>query len=269
MCFSVMAERDLKKLQKEFGAEIDIDAFTLFDERSQRDPKRFPPIRDQIWPKDYGVVLHKVGESLQLSPMRYGIYEPVGTPAHKAAAYNARKNSLGIDYWSEAFGINHGLMIVTGRFWESVVVKDLIRAGVVQLDEINARFEREAEKRKLRVLGKGKKYAPTKTEKEPILERSIKIEFEALDNARLLAPVVFSRRILDDRREDLGCAIVTDVPHQDIRAAGHDRTPIFLMEKSAMHWLNPQNYEVSSLRHLLTQRPNLSFTHRLPMLNGA
>lgn len=258
-----MAERDLKKLQKEFGAEIDIDAFTLFDERSQRDPKRFPPIRDQIWPKDYGVVLHKVGESLQLSPMRYGIYEPVGTPAHKAAAYNARKGSLGIDYWSEAFGINHGLMIVTGRFWESVVVKDLLNAGVVQLDEIKARFDKATEERKLRVLAKGKKYAPTKTEKEPILERSIKIEFEALDNARLLAPVVFSRRILDDRREDLGCAIVTDEPHQDVRAAGHDRTPVFLTEKVAQNWMNPQVYQSDSLRRFLTQKPTLTFVHRL------
>jgi len=143
-----------------------------------------------------------------------------------------------------------------------VAVKDLIRAGVVSLDKVKARFSEQAEERRRKVLAAGKKYRPTKTEEKEALQRNIIIEFRAESSQNFMVPVIFNQDPAG-RSPYKGFALVTDTPPPEVRAAGHDRCPVILSKEAMTHWLEPGGLSFQQLDEILGQKLSFVFQHCL------
>ncbi len=264
MCFSALVKRDMKKFGLEFGAQWIREDLERFENRSSLSPKLFPPMKDRIFQGSYAPVLRTmVSGEIGVSPMRYGVYQPSFIKDPKIAkAFNARRDNLTAPYWSEAFQRNHGFVLLDG-FYEWVSVNDLLKAGVVRLQEIREQFERETEERKQRIIDAGKKYSMTPTERKDPHFRKIIIKFEPKDQATLYVPVVFTSRILEDGFVDFGFAIVTDDPQREVLAAGHDRSPSFITKEAVVDWNEIKGKSLSDFQDILDQKPQKYFDHAL------
>lgn len=264
MCFSALIKRDMKYFESEFGATWVRESIERFETRSANDPKRFSPLKDRIFQGSYAPVLHlDYSGNLGISPMRYGTYEPsfITNPKLKRA-FNARRDNLESPYWTNAYRIHHGFVVLNG-FYEWVPVKKLITAGVVSMPQVKAQFEKEIADRKERVLAQGKKYALTKTEKiEPIF-RDITIQFKPSDHSDLFVPVIFTERILEDGMVDQGFAIVTDDPQHEVLTTGHDRSPCFVVKSALQEWIDTQPRIYGDFPQILDRKPSKYFEHQL------
>ncbi len=263
MCYSGIFEREMEKYIDLFGAEEAEQVWELFDLRKKRDPKTFKD-EPRTYPKYYAPVAHlnASGHSV-VSPMRYSAYPPpfVDSARHYTS-YNARRDNLTSPFWSEAFGVHHGFVIMK-TFFESVKVGDLIGAGVVSLEDAQAVFARSKAKREEKIIATGKKYKATATELKPPLERSIEIAFTPVQPGLLLVPIIYSYSTLDDGRADAGFAIVTDPATTEIQAAGHDRRPIILDAKNIEEWIHCSGKSFRTLDEILGRGPPILFQHRL------
>lgn len=255
MCFSAL----VKRASKELGAlEVRTD-FELHDERTRRDPKVYPPIAARIFPDSFTSIAYNFAGKRVASPARYNVHPP-WPGAERLTRYNARRNNLHAPYWAEAFGRNHGILIIEG-FYEWVAVADLLRAGVVGINDIRQEFEKQTEARRQRVLASGRKYAPTKTELTDARFRRIIIEFRAQHD--LLVPVIFTQRQAPDGGVERGFAIVTDDPPEEVAGAGHDRCPVPLAKAAVDEWLTPEGKTQAELVELLGMRDAVTFQHVL------
>ncbi len=264
MCYSAMIKRQLKAQGLDLNTHWIREDLDLFELRSKTDPKGFPPMKDRIFQGSYAPVYHLNKEGkLGASPMRYGVYQPAFIKDPRIAkAFNARRDNLQASYWSEAFQLHHGFVLLDS-FFEWVDSSDLIQAGRVGVEEIRAHFEKEKTERKLRILAAGKKYAETPTEKKSALERKIIIQFRPEDDEELFVPVLYTEKILADGSLDRGFAIITDDPQHEVLAAGHDRSPAFLTRSAVTDWIDLRNKTYRDFMALLDQKPQKFFEHRL------
>ncbi len=243
------------------------DQTDIYERASAEDPKRFPALRERVFPGAYGPVIHhSSGNALLSELMRYGAYPPDNIPnPQKYTTFNARRDNLTSPFWSVGFLKHHGFVVLEA-FYEWVAVKDLLQAGVVTLAQVKAEFEKQAEERKARILAAGKKYKPTPTElKDPRL-RQIVIEFKPNDGKPLLVPTIFSYSEDGegfDGGADSGFAIITDVPTPEIENAGHDRCPVILEMHEIEQWLNPRSMAPEDFLELLKNRKQPIFEHKL------
>lgn len=265
MCYSALVKR---WTDKSSGLSIIVrDQSDLYEKAAAEDPKKFPPLRERIYPGSYGpVVHHGSGDKLLSELMRYGAYPPHNIPNPKRyTSFNARRDNLTSPFWSVGFMKHHGFVVLEA-FYEWVAVKDLLKAGVVTLPQVKAEFEKQAEERKARILVAGKKYKPTPTElKDPRL-RQIVIEFKPDDGKPLLVPTIFSYSEEGegfDGGRDVGFAMITDVPTPEIENAGHDRCPVILEMHEIEQWLNPRSMKSDDFLELLNNRKKPLFAHRL------
>ena len=263
MCYSALVKRDLDYLHKNYGAIVirqDLDEFTS---TSQSDPKHFPPLHSRIYPGHYAPVIvpDQVHNRVQLQ--RYGAYpHPNITNPGRYTTYNARRDNLTSKFWSDAFMQHHGFIVLNG-FFEWVEVKDLLKAGVVTLPQVEAEFTRQTEERKAKILIAGKPYRPTATELKPTHLRKIIIQFKPEDGSDLIVPVIFSPSGQLSAFAN-GFAIITDEPPGEIRSAGHDRCPIILRQDALSIWLHPEHRTVKEMDAVLMQRNRVTFKHQLP-----
>jgi putative SOS response-associated peptidase YedK len=266
MCYSALVKRSLKHLEDSFGAiEVRTD-FSLYERNHQRDPKRFPPFEDRIFPGYYAPVVYEREGGRVISPMRYGAYPPPSVKNQNAyTTFNARRDNLTSNFWSMAFMRHHGVVVLEA-FYEWVAVADLLKAKVVTLKDVTAEFERQKEERKAKILAAGKTYKPTATEmKDPML-RQIVIEFRPEDGSELYAPTIFSYADVGEegaRQMDAGFAIVTDDPPAEVVAAGHDRCPVILGADAVSDWLKIAGKNAKAFETILTQRRRTKFTHKV------
>ncbi len=265
MCYSAMIRRDLHSMDWKFGHHWVRESFPEYELRHSSDPKLFPKLGDRIFPGSYASVVHEnFAGLLTVEPMRYSAYPPSFIPAqNKYTTFNARRDNLQSDFWSEAFRHHHGFIVLT-EFFEWVAVADLLQAGVVTVDDVQKEFAKQAEERRSKVTAAGKVYRKTPTEAKDPRFRKIIISFQA-DQARpLLVPTIYSSRVLDDGSKDFGFAIVTDDPPPEILLAGHDRCPVFLEEDALAQWLHPKGKSAKELLEILQAKPPVTFNHRLP-----
>lgn len=264
MCYSALIKRDVDGLGRRFVAiavRTQIDEYAV---RSSTDPKRFPPLDDRIFPGHYAPVIFERDGARVIEVMRYGAYPPenIFNPK-KYTSFNARRDNLTSSFWSNAFLRHHGFIVLQG-FYEWVAVKDLLKAGVVTLDDVKAEFARQSEERKAKILVQGKKYKPTPTELKDPLDRQIIIEFKPTADADLLVPVIFSEKKLDSGEVDKGFAIVTDEPLPDILEAGHDRSPVILNEESIAAWIGVgSGSRAAAMDAILASATLPTFHHKL------
>lgn len=273
MCYSALVEADIKKLTQRFGAVLKTEDFQNLDELHKINAKKFRTVSERIYPEtSYTPVLHLENSKLVISPMRYGLYlssqaEVIAKSiAEKTKArpttYNARRDNLNSPYWQNAFMQHHGFIQIK-KFNEWVLVSHLLKAGVVSLDEVKDFFADKTEKRKQEILAKGKKYKATATEQKDPRFRQIEIIFSPETEQELLVPIIFSEKALEEGFCDKGFAIVTDEPLLEVAAAGHDRSPVFLLEADMKDWLCPMKKTTMQINKVLEKSSKIKFTHNL------
>lgn len=264
MCYSALVKRDLDYLHKNFGAIVIRQDIADYSSASMADPKHFPPLHSRIYPGHYAPVIIAEKDQKLAQLQRYGAYPHQSiTNPERYTTYNARRDNLTSRFWSNAFMKYHGFIVLSG-FFEWVEVRDLLKAGVVTLQQIQAEFARQTEERKAKILLAGKPYKPTPTELKPSHLRKIIIQFNPDDGSDLIVPVIFSSSGQQYRFAN-GFAIVTDEPPSEIRAAGHDRCPIILQPDALSVWLHPEHRTTKELDAVLAQRQRTTFKHQLPV----
>jgi putative SOS response-associated peptidase YedK len=266
MCYSALVEKDLDYLEKHFGAIAVRESFDWYTKSSLANPKKFHPITGRVYPGSYAPVMyHDTNGELLIKPMRYGAYPPPSIKnAAKYTTFNARRDNLTSDFWSGAFMKHHGYVVLEA-FFEWVAVKDLLKAGVVKLPDVEKEFAKQAKEREAKIKAAGKKYKPTPTELKPARDRQIIIQFTPANAQKLLAPVIFSTKKLDDGYLDAGFALITDEPNPEVRAAGHDRSPIILESSAINDWLHFQGKTAKQMDQLLADKQMITFGHMLPL----
>jgi putative SOS response-associated peptidase YedK len=159
---------------------------------------------------------------------------------------------------------HHGFVIIKA-FFEWVAVRDLIKAGTVSIDEVEAGFQRQQVERKAKILAAGKTYKPTPTELKKTVDRQTIIQFAPEDDGDLIVPVIFSRDPIRSTAElfNGGFAIITDMPPPEIQRAGHDRCPVIFDIGAEMEWMNVRNKTAHDLEMILGQRRRTTFKHQL------
>ncbi|MGE0174572.1 MAG: SOS response-associated peptidase family protein [Oligoflexales bacterium] len=263
MCYSALVKRDLDYLGRKYGAIVIRDQIEDYHRAAAENPKRFPPLDDRIFPGHYAPVIYERDGKRVLELMRYGAYPKSSVVDPKSyTTFNARRDNLTSSFWDEAFMKRHGFVVLDG-FYEWVKVQDLLKAGVVAIEEVRSEFQRQADERKAKIIEAGKKYKPTPTELKDPRFRQIIIEFKPMDGRELLVPAIFSATVLENGRQDKGFAVVTDEPPPEVRAAGHDRCPMILEAEAVAQWLGSDKRTPKQWDEVLARGARVTFKHKL------
>ncbi len=254
MCYSALIERDLSRLPGSLRVKVREQIY---------DYQAFPDQVLRIFPGSAAPVFCRAGDDFIIEPMRYGAHAPayVSNP-NIYTTFNARRDNLDSNFWEDAFLVGHGFVALRG-FFEWVQVRDLLAAGVVNIEQVTEEFQRQSAERRKKIEDEGKKYKPTKTELTDPRFRKIVICFKPQDEEDLLVPVIFNHRKNADGTLSKAFAIITDDPPPEIQAAGHDRCPLTLTEHSITAWLAYKGKDSTAAKEILSQGKRLSFTHSL------
>lgn len=264
MCYSAL----IKKHMKQFGlSRFDQEFLDAWNAHEQIDETKVNPFSNKpfkshsadgrFFPQYITQIAFMENGKLSVGKAVYSVWLPEGMDPYKYTSYNVRKDNITSRFWAECFGVHHGFIVLSG-FSEWVEVKDLLRANLVTLNEVVARFDAMISTRKERVLASGKKYSLTKVEKSDPHFRKIIIDFELPDEEPIFVPVIFNIR-----NGIRGFAMVTDDPLPEVEEAGHDRTPIMLTPEAINEWVRPEGKSVSDLLSILERRANLHFRHKI------
>lgn len=254
MCFSALIRAKLEELEQESGAKAVTTLWARLYESGRTDPGKIKFVagsEGRLFPGVLAPVIWQNQGRLLIEPMKYSAWAPTHLKSRNLTSYNARRDNLTSPFWASAFCKGHG-MIIMKAFYEWVEVRDLLKAGVVRLKDIESEFERQTELRHEKIKAAGKPYKKTKTETKHPLERKIVIEFRPDQDAGMLVPVVFNTDP-DGKRPYKGFAIITDDPPDEVAAAGHDRCPIILNKTSIQKWLHPEAISEQHLLEILKQ----------------
>lgn len=270
MCYSAMVHSELDYLGASFNARIDEPEWQVYAALAKQDPKLFPALADRIYPGHYApIILQDESLKNRVALARYGVFPKASIKNPKAySTFNARRDNLMSPFWDHAFRKQHGVVVLKS-FFEWVSVRDLLSAGVVKLQDVEAEFAKQARARQAKILAQGKKYQKTATERLAAEERQIIIEFRAEANQPLFVPVIYAPTTKvaglpgDKTFTNGGFAIITDEPTDDIRAAGHDRCPIILEPEALAGWLDCGQRSTDDLLEILGKPRQLRFRHRL------
>jgi len=268
-----MVENDLAKLAKGFGAQPLKSAFDRLLKLNKKDAIKYRKIEDttRIFPpsqKKYyfaPIIVWRSGQR-KIIPMRYEAVPAKGLYVDKGwDFFNARRNKLqSSKYWKDMFKKHHGI-VVLNRFFEWVKVSNLINAGIVTLDEVKVQFQKQADGRKKRWFkaGKAKLWKPTATEQKDPMRRQIEINFEPSDHGYIISPVIFSETPNLDGGTLHAFSLITDEPQPEVRAAGHDRSPISLDAEAIDDWIQPEGQSAQQLDAILDRQHKVMYGHGL------
>lgn len=223
MCFSVMIEQDLSKLQKLYQAEINEQAFEYFYERTQSHPDTYklPQEEGRVYAKSWAPIITFTRGRREIRPMRYQLLpsfcpEPkytrinpkTGRDVEIKSTYNARLDSLQkAKAWQKPFMKFHGIVPVTS-FYEWV-------------------------------------------DKEGV---AAQIEFKDPKQPHLNIPCLYDNWYSSDRSLILQTfAIITTDPTPEVLAFGHDRCPVNLNSDQLSDWLDPSSQTMDDIYRLLQQ----------------
>lgn len=265
MCYSALIRQDVRNIAKEFGADIASPLLEFVYESEHHNPYKikWPGSDGRIYPNYHAPVvsLNELG-GCELRAMRYSAFPPAyvsDDSARKLSTFNARRDSLHKRFWSDSVLERRGVLVIKA-FYEWVSVRNLIQAGVINLDDIKAEFERQSLLRKQSIEKSGKKYKPTPTELKNPLDREVVISFNVKDGHDLVVPVIYSQ---NPEKSDWGFAIITDEPTPEIRAAGHDRMPVVLEVEQSSIWLSQEKRTLDAWVKFLEMKEKLIFCHQL------
>ncbi|MEB2187738.1 SOS response-associated peptidase family protein [Xanthomonas campestris pv. campestris] len=229
----VGAERALQtKVTKK--AQNDVRVATNKIERARAklsDLKRLEPLpRDaRVFPGVYAPVIVMEGGQRVIKPMRYQCRlcgKPANYDVRFPGTYNARRDNLE-GFWGQAFGRNHGVIIVDA-FYENV-----------------ARHAMEG-----RALGAGEQ------------EENVVLEFRPQPAQEMVIACLWSEWDGPEGRL-LSFAAITDDPPAEVAAAGHDRCIVQIKPENIDAWLNPDPANLAASYAVLDERPRPYYEHQL------
>lgn len=205
MCYSVLIEDNLEKLEDIFHAKADMAAFERYDHMVEMNSKKYKRIPDnpRVYPLYFApIVVNDKGQK-KIIPMRYRL-RPNGSREevpNKYNVFNARLDSLqSRKTWKNIFTKNHGALCMKG-FYEWV----------------------EDENKKKKVI----KFAAS--DESNIISPVLYDIWVAEDRTEAFASF----------------AIITTEPTKEILEAGHDRSPINIPSHQLDAWLEANNSEKS------------------------
>jgi putative SOS response-associated peptidase YedK len=196
------------------------------------DVRRTTPIEedDRIFPLSYAPVIARIDGKLQIVPMRYTC-RLAGRPASYdtgfPGTYIARRDSLD-GFWSDVFGRNHAIMIISG-FFENVP---------------RHLYERRA-------LRPGER--PT----------NVVLQFNPRPAIEMYVACVWDHWTAPGARELWSFAAVSDDPPAEIAATGHQRSVIPLKQANLAEWLSPRGVSRERLQAVLSDREAPYYEHRI------
>lgn len=249
MCYSALVKQDLKHLRMTFGP---------IEVRYQNDFYRGDV---RLFPKSKigGPVLTMNDSKFIVDSMRFSTFMRSENQKFKNyKTYNARIDNLKSWFWQNAFMVKHGLISIT-KFYEWVMVEDLIKAKVVKLSQVEKNFAMELEAKKEKADNLGKVFKPSKVDLTPAIDRKISIEFAPKEDMEMLAPTIISQ----NEAGEFGFAIVTNDPPFEVARAGHDRCPIFLTREAAKKWLSPHGKTKDEMIEVLSDIIAPVFQHQI------
>jgi putative SOS response-associated peptidase YedK len=188
------------------------------------------PEDSRIFPFWYAPLLTMEGDEFVLAPMRYHCRphdKPASYDRRYPGLYNARRDNLE-DFWKDAFGRQHAVLIVSG-FFENVARHDYERRGL-----------RPGEKKENLVL-----------------------QFNPQPAADMYVACLWDRWQSRGQPDLYSFAVITDDPPPEIAATGHDRCPIPLQVDNVAAWLRPQSQTKETLYRLLDDRERFHYEHQL------
>jgi len=149
----------------------------------------------------------------------------------RSGCYNARLDSLGtVPFWRDCVGKRHGVMVIK-KFYENVPTVEYLKKN---------------------------KLSATEKAKENIV-----VCFEPADGEYLFIPTLWD--VWKKRGESplYSAAAITDEPFPEVARAGHQRTPIPLLESAVDSWLESTAPLKELRENILSQRASPTFGYRV------
>jgi putative SOS response-associated peptidase YedK len=222
MCFSAMRAK-ITGEQVYKTEYLQINKIQIRD-FSGLDPNKIPGEDGRFYPKWWTQVLRSQKGQLEFVPMRYQLL-PHFCKENKYTHINPKTNRK-----KEIPTFNARIDGLDNRLaWKNIFGKT---HGVIALE---AFYEWVSDRGKPRL-----------------------IQFKPKEDKYLWAACLWDRWTGKEQTLE-SFAIVTDLPHPDVLAKGHDRTPVFLEEKVLEYWLNPKNESKDELYEILQQQKQLRF----------
>lgn len=263
MCYSAMIQQDVSFLESKLNAVVSKSDWLEYENLRQDPEDPLPKLQERIFPGYYGPVASMTQSGAVINLMKYSVDPPdFISDGKRYTVYNARRDNLHSPFWGDCYQRRHGIVVMK-EFYEWVVVRDLIKAGKVSLEEVKQLFEEQKKARKARLSAANRPYKPTRAELTEATFRKVVISFRADSQSELLVPVIFSQVTRPNGQVRRGFAIITDDPPAEVEATGHDRCPVILSEEGAQSWLRAPLQEVDQSDEILAQRSKLTFSHEL------
>ena len=221
MCYSIMVEEDLQKLAMTFDAVIREDAFTRYEILTRKDPGRFKPLADH----------------------------PRIFPRYFAPLILRQKDQRSI--------LPMRYRIRPAGSAEEVPSKyNMFNA---RMDALHSRQTwRRLFGRQHGILAARAFYewVPGPGGKKKV------ICFRPSDDRLFQAPALYDLWVSPAGDEAGGSfAIITTDPPEEVRAAGHDRCPVFIKQKNIDAWLDPGQQSLRELQNLLADGEEVRWVH--------
>lgn len=315
MCYSTMVERDIRKLERQYGAKIDYDSFLqTYQMRSQNHDLKIPNGLDDFFHSVETPVSKEI-RSLQREHEKYLAEErrleiattekeikeletkigkkPTKTAQHKLGVKQRKLNSL---LKKEA---TSGIAKLSNGTEGTYRIYPFDLVPVVQLEK----GKRIVRPMRYRILPKSGVEIPSKynlfnARRDSIFHETKpgerdKIWKSMIGETHAVFPFVrfyewvegkngksveifftakgfdsmWSAALFEETKTPFGLvrsfAMVTDDPPPEVRAAGHDRCPVFLQNEAVDLWLEPKGKSLNQLDALLDQKQETYFNHEV------
>ena len=313
MCYSTMVERDIRKLERQYGAKIDYGSFyQTYQMRAQNRDLKIPTglddffrdvetpiskeIRELIKEHQKFVAekrlaeiasvekeIEELEEKLKKKPTKTA-QEKLGVKQRKLEALSKKEAASKVPkigkgtegtYRIYPFDFVPVVQLENGkRIVRPMRYRVLPKSGVEMPSKynlFNARrdsvFPKAGERERIwkTMIGKNHAVFPFVRFYEWVeVNRGKKVEVfftaKGFDS-------MWSAALFEETKTEFGLvrsfAMVTDEPPPEVRAAGHDRCPIFLLEPAIASWLDPKGKSLPQLEAILDKKQNTYFNHEL------
>ncbi|MBC7398134.1 MAG: SOS response-associated peptidase family protein [Bdellovibrionales bacterium] len=185
----------------------------------------------RIFPQIYSPLITFENGERTIRPFRY-LLRPRGQGSDFDrdfnGSYNARRDRLQeVFWWKSVYGRNHGVMVVS-KFWENVKVEDYEQRMLKQSEQ----------------------------------SRNLVLEFKPKGLSEMLVPCIFDSNTSDEFAFH-SFALITDEPNPEVKAAGHDRTPVIMKDAYLDLWLQTSKRKLEEFELVFKDKQPTYFEHSI------
>lgn len=237
MCFSVQVDIDLKRLAYRFDAVINQKAFDNYKQLENEDSNKYKyvyPEDQRVFSKVWTPIICEVRGVREIRPMRYQLL-PHFCTEEKYTRIDEK----------------------TGK---SMEIKNTFNARLDSLTSAQAWKKPFMQLHAMLPIKKFYEWVPKDGHKAMI---SFYPDSEESFDDYILTPCLYDNWFSPDKSKIIqSFAIITDEPRDEVRAMGHDRTPINLDEKHLSSWLNPAQTNQAEILNILQNPVHPKYGHK-------